>query len=134
MNTTYFLNLVAGNVFGTKNTPKIPTTYYIGLSTTAPGIDGTNVTEPSASYGYRRIQLTSMSAPANGIISNTATIDFPESTGRWGVVTHFVIYESASGGQLLMYGPLTNPRTVEAATLFAFKTGSLKLSVVNPTA
>ena len=32
MNTTYFLNCVAGNLFHTKNNPAIPAEYYIGLS------------------------------------------------------------------------------------------------------
>ena len=54
MNTTYFLNLVSGNVYGTKKTPAVPETYYIGLSSTAPSDDGTNVTEP-ATGGYQRV-------------------------------------------------------------------------------
>ena len=36
MNTTYFLNLVSGNVFGSKKSPAIPEKYYLGLSSTAP--------------------------------------------------------------------------------------------------
>ena len=46
MNTTYFLNCVAGNVFGSKADPAIPQHYYVGLSTTEPSIDGSNVSEP----------------------------------------------------------------------------------------
>ena len=38
MNTTYFLNCAAGNLFGTKVSHGIPESYYIGLSTTAPNI------------------------------------------------------------------------------------------------
>lgn len=49
MNTTYFLNLAAGNIFQTKTTPAIPTKLYVGLSTTAPNINGTGVNEPDAS-------------------------------------------------------------------------------------
>ena len=37
--------------------PKIPVTYYLGLSTTAPADDGTNITEP-ASNGYTRVDIT----------------------------------------------------------------------------
>lgn len=36
MNTTYFLNCVAGNLFHTKENPAIPAQYYIGLSSTTP--------------------------------------------------------------------------------------------------
>ena len=34
MNTTYFLNQVMGNLFKTKETPALPSEYYIGLSST----------------------------------------------------------------------------------------------------
>lgn len=56
MTTTYFLNLTAGNLFGSKKDPSIPAAYYIGLSSTAPDVSGTNVTEPSTSgTGYARV-------------------------------------------------------------------------------
>lgn len=58
MNTTYFLNCVAGNVFNTKTSPALPTEYYLGLSTTAPAVGGTGATEPSSSAGYARVKLT----------------------------------------------------------------------------
>ena len=135
MNTTYYINCVAGNVFGTKSTPALPTAYYIGLSTTSPNVGGSNVTEPSTESGYARVQLVSMSDPVNGVVSNTASIDFNESTASWGTVTHYVIYDSATvgSGNLLMYGELSSPRTVEAATVMTIRNNSLKLSVVNPT-
>lgn len=91
MNTTYFLNCVAGNVFGTKSDPAIPTTYYIGLSTTAPNINGTGVDEPSTDAGYARVQLTNMSEPLDGVVTNELAINFNESTASWGTITHFVI-------------------------------------------
>ena len=71
MNTTYFLNLVAGNVFGTKKTPAIPSNYYLGLSRTEPNVSGGNVSEPAASGGYARIKLTNLSQPSNGVVTNS---------------------------------------------------------------
>lgn len=131
MNTTYFLNCVAGNLFKTKTSPALPTGYYIGLSTTAPAVGGSGVTEPTGK-GYKRIQLTGLSAPTDGVITNTTNIDFDESTGSWGTVTHFVIYDSLTGGNLLMYGELSTPRVIENATIMTIKNGFLKLSVNNP--
>ncbi len=135
MNTQYFLNLVAGNVFGTDTSPAIPTDYYIGLSTTAPTAAGTNVTEPAAAGGYARVRLESLSEPANGVVTNEAAISFPESTAAWGTVTHFVVYDSANrgSGNLLMFGTLTTPRVVEAATFMTIKAGFLNLSILDPT-
>lgn len=133
MNTTYFLNVVAGNVLKTKSIPALPTKFYLGLSSTAPNLDGTGATEPATSAGYKRVELTSLSEPANGVVTNDATIDFDESTADWGTMTHFVIFDSETGGNLLMYGALSVSRTVEAATIMTIKAGSLNLSVVNPT-
>lgn len=134
MNTTYWLNEVAGNVFKTKTSPALPNNFYLGLSGTAPSLDGTGVTEPAASAGYARVQLTSLSEPTNGVVTNEQAIDFAESTADWGTMTYFVVYDAATDGNLLMYGQLSVSRTVEAATIMTIKAGSLNLSVVNPAA
>ena len=130
MNTTYFLNLVSGNVYGTKKTPAIPDEYYIGLSSTAPSADGLNVTEP-ATGGYQRVQLTGLSEPTAGVVTNPTSISFPESTQSWGTVSYFVIFDAATEGNLLMYGELEEARTVEAATIMTLRANSLTLSVLN---
>ena len=126
MNTKYFLNLAAGNVFRSKETPAIPTKYYIGLSKT----------EPETAAGYARVELNSLGEPVDGLVTNQQAINFNESTNGWGTVTHFVVYDSneAGAGNLLMYGALTTPRTVETATIMTIKENYLKLSVQNPTA
>lgn len=69
MNTTYFLNQVMGNLFKTKETPALPSEYYIGLSSTAPNISGGNVTEPLSNSGYKRVKLENLSEPADGVIT-----------------------------------------------------------------
>lgn len=55
MNTNYFLNCVADNVFRSDAELAIPSAYYIGLSTTEPNIEGANATEPSPDAGYARV-------------------------------------------------------------------------------
>ena len=133
MTTTYFLNLAAGNIYRTKETPAIPTEYWIGLSTTAPNLNGTNVSEPVGSAGYARVKLDMLSEPASGVVTNEANIDFNECTASWGTVTHFVVFDAQNGGNLLQYGALSTPRSVEAATIMTIKAGYLNLSVQNPT-
>ena len=132
MNTTHFLNRVAGNLFRTETSPAIPTEYYIGLSTTEPTMSGTNVSEPSTSAGYGRVLLENLSAPTNGVVTNTANINFEESTASWGTVTHFVIYDAEINGNLLMYGALSTPRVVDAATVMTIRQDYLRLSAQNP--
>ena len=131
MTTTYFKNCVAGNVFGTKTSPALPAAYYIGLSTTGPSADGSNVTEPGSGTGYTRVQMTSMSEPVNGVIQNANSISFPESTQSWGTVTHYAIFDAASDGNLLIYDEMDTARKVEAATTLVIRENTLKLSVVD---
>ena len=66
MITTYFANCAMGNLFKTQTTPALPTAFYLGLSTTAPQVDGTNVTEP-VDAAYARVKLTTLSVPNNGV-------------------------------------------------------------------
>lgn len=99
MNTTYFLNCAAGNIFNTKTSPALPKTYYIGLSTSAPAINGTGVNEPSTDAGYARVKLSSLGEPVDGVVTNSQAINFNESTASWGTITHFVIYDSATVGE-----------------------------------
>ena len=131
MNTTYFLNCVAGNIFKSTDADALPTSLYIGLSTTAPSADGTGVTEPSDSE-YSRVQLVNMSVPEDGCVKNNGAISFNESGESWGTITHYVICDAVTGGNVLMYGPLTVSRTVEAATVMTIREGQLKLSALNP--
>lgn len=133
MNTTYFLNQVMGNLFKTKETPALPSEYYIGLSSTAPDIGGGNVTEPLSNSGYKRVKLENLSEPADGVITNKQAISFDESTANWGTMSHFVIYDAIESGNLLMYDTLSTPRNVEAATIVTIKANSLTLTLSNPT-
>lgn len=134
MNTTYFLNCIAGNVFGTQTSPVIPTDYYIGLSTTAPSIDGSGVTEPPIEAHYSRIKLFSLSEPDGGIITNQHPIKLPMSTDAWGTITHYVIFDSedVGSGNLLIFGAFEEEHIVDIATIPIIKPGYLKLSVQNP--
>lgn len=131
MNTTYFKNCVAGNLFRTKTNPGLPTEYYAGLSSTPPQADGTGVTEPSSGAGYARVKLESLSAPENGTVKNAEAVTFPESTAAWGTIPYLVIYDASAAGQgnLLMFEELDVSRTIEKGTILTFKENSLTLSV-----
>ena len=134
MNTTYFLNCVAGNLFHTKENPAIPAQYYIGLSSTTPAVDGSGVKEPSSDAGYNRLLLSSLGEPTDGLVTNEQDINFDESTANSGTITHYVIYDSPTtdDGNLLMFGELSTPRRVDTATIMTIKAGYLKLLAQNP--
>ena len=133
MVTNYFLNLVAGNVYSTKTDPAVPETYYLGLSSTEPNLDGENASEPeTAGTGYSRVALSDMSEPEDGVVTNQSMIAFPTSTQAWGTMTHYVIFDSMTSGNLLIYGTLAIGRTIEADTTLSIAPVELDLSVKNP--
>ena len=133
MNTTYYLNLVMGNIFHTKADPGIPDEYYMGLSASEPTIDGVDTGEPSINgTGYERVKLSSLSAPENGVIKNASAIGFNESVTNWGVMRYYTVYDAKTGGNLLFYGPLTLSRTVEPNTVVTIKSGELTIQLSNP--
>lgn len=134
MTSTYFLNCIMGNVFQTQKSPGLPNKVYLGLSSSAPDVDGSGATEPLASAGYARVELDSLDIPVNGVISNKEEIAFPESSASWGTVTYFVLYDAPVNGNLLMFNVLSQARNVETATIVMVKKGSLKLTLANPAA
>lgn len=130
MNSTYFSNVVMGNIFATKTDVPLPTQYFIALSSTPMVKDGTGITEPSfTGTGYARVLLESLSTPTDGVVSNTADVRFPRSTTAWGKLEHYAIYDAATDGHCLMSGPLNKPRTVEDDNIIILEAGSIKLEL-----
>ena len=136
MNTTYFKDLIMGNIFKTKTNPEIPSSYYIGLSSTTPNPSGGNVTEPSTNQtGYSRVKLTSLSTPTSGAIINTTDVRFNESLKDWfpsgKPATHYVIFDAATGGHLLMYNPLIKPKVIEEKTIAIISSNNLHIKLLD---
>jgi len=110
----------------------------IGLSTSAPNDDGTGVTEPAD--GYDRVTVdndlttwdnasTVDGGTPDGITSkvNDIEITFPEATGEWGEVTHFVIYDDDDPENFLGWGELVIPKTIQEGDTARFAIGDLEI-------
>ena len=122
-----------------------PTSLFYALLTAAPADagGGTEVTGGS----YARVAVASSlanyagtqaaasivaSSGTTGTTSNNGTITFPAPTANWGSVTHFGIYDATAAGNLLFWGALTTPKTVnngDAAPSFAI--GAFTLQIDN---
>ena len=66
-----------------------------------------------------------VSSGSSGFANNASAITFQAPTGDWGVVRGFGMYDSFTGGNLLFYGALTIPKTInngDAAPSFAANT------------
>jgi len=126
--SNYWENKILDHVFN-KAAYSAPT-IYVGLSTADPGESGSGLAEPSGN-GYSRVQTSASiwSSASGGSLSNSQDVTFPEATGSWGTVTHFVLMDAASGGNVLAYGSLSQSKTVSSGDTVKFATGGLGISL-----
>jgi hypothetical protein len=113
-----------------------PATLYIGLSSTTPNEDGTNVTEPSGG-SYARVATTAADWAAAtsadpSVKTTTAVKSFPQASANWvggSNLTHFLLFDADTAGNLLAFGALTTPKPVLSGDTASFASGALSLSL-----
>lgn len=110
-------------------------TGYVALYTANPSDTGGGTEVSGGSYarvavtmnmtnwaGTQSAASTTASSGTGGTTSNNGTITFPAPTANWGTVTGIAVYDLASGGNELFWGPLTVNKTInngDAAPSFA---------------
>lgn len=133
MITVYASNKVLDNLFGA-TAIALPTTYYVGLSTTPIQSTGGGATEP-VGMGYARVAITNTKAffttSSNGELSNTTAVQFPDATGNWGTISYVFLSDSASGGNIWYYDALSTSRIVQTGAALIFLANALKFRMVN---
>jgi len=131
--TDYLEDQIRKHIFRTGSFTK-PAALWARLYTAAPGEagGGTEVTGGS----YAAIQRDPLDAnwtaasATDGLTDNAAAITYPGPTANWGSVTHFSIADAQSAGNMLIYGALGTPKTVNSgdpAPFFAI--GALDVTV-----
>lgn len=119
--STYFANQVINHMLRNQAfTP--PATIYVSLHTADPGDSGAN--EVSGG-GYAR-QAVTLAAAANKATSNTTVIEFTNMPAV--TITHCAIWDAQTGGNVLMYGALTQSKTVNAGDTVRFNVGDLDIT------
>jgi hypothetical protein len=126
-------NAIMDQIFGNTSIT-VPSTLYMGLSTTVISNSGTGVTEPSGG-AYARVAITNnkvnFTTAANGLITNAVAITFPEATVSWGTITYIEFWDSLTGGNIWFFEALPVAKTVQANTTVLFSIGALTLSQTN---
>lgn len=129
--TNYSANRILDRYFG-NITFNPATTYYMGVSTTAPQSDGTGVTEPT-DVAYARVPIVnnkvSFTNSVLGAVENDIEFQFTEAQEDWGIIAYFVLYDALTGGNLEIYGGLTSPRTVEDQTTLILSANALQITL-----
>lgn len=110
-----------------RNTPYIvPATLYVGLCTADPGETGSIANEVTGG-GYAR-QAISFDAPTGGVTQNSLDVVFPQATADWGTITHVIIADAATAGNVLFYGALTASKQILVGDIFKIPAGSLTIT------
>lgn len=136
----YLENKLVDQLFRGQSAP-VTSTLYVGLLTSSPN-DAGGGAEVSGS-GYSRVAVgaslanwagtqsagsTTTSSGTSGQTSNNSVLTFDTPTATWGTVTHFGIYDAASGGNLLFHGALTISKTINQSDTVSFPAGSLTVT------
>lgn len=105
--STYLKNKVLDHYLG--QTAYVQPTPYLGLYTTAP-TDAGGGTEVSGG-SYARVAAGGFFGSAvSGASANTSDIEFAQATANWGTVKAFGVFDTSSGGNLMLWGYLIQTR------------------------
>jgi hypothetical protein len=122
-----------------------PTSLYVGLFTATPSDTGGGTEVSGGSYarvaitsslanwaGTQAAASTVASSGTTGTTSNNGAVTFTTPTASWGTITSFGVFDAASGGNLLIYGPLTTSKTVNNGdTAPSFAAAALTFQIDN---
>lgn len=89
------------------------------------------VTSGTSAWNNTQGNTTGASTGADGTIENAAPVNFPTPSAGWGTVTHFGVYDAASGGNLLFYAALSVAKTINTGDTVSFAAGALSLQIDN---
>lgn len=130
MNSTYWLNKIMDTMY-----TSAATEFWLGLSSTMPGQDGTGVSEPSGG-NYARVRITEFTAPVDGTIKNVSALEFNRSSNVWFDSDHkaryWVLFDgSTSNATLLSSGELDEAKTIESNTSITIVAESLSITLTD---
>ena len=133
-------NKLVDQIFRAQSAPTT-STLYVALYTAAPSDTGGGTEVTGGSYarvsvasslanwaGTQATGSTTVSTGTSGATSNNNSITFPTPSATWGTVTHFALYDAASGGNELFWGALTIAKTVNTGDTVSFPAASLSVT------
>ena len=107
-----------------------PAALYLAMFYRNPSDTGTAGTEASYStYARQPIQFgapTAVSGSSSLYMQNANVITFPEAIASGSSVQYVGVFDSSTGGNMLLYGPLTSSLAIQAGVSPVFRAGSLK--------
>ena len=108
---------------------------YVGLATAVSAAETGSLTEATFT-NYARQQVTASNWTLVGSDStdqqtatNAANIEFPASGGTNNTITHIIIADAASSGNILFVGALDVQKVIESGDIFRVNAGNLTIEL-----
>lgn len=135
--SNYLENKLVENVLrGIAYTP--PTTIYVALHTSSPGETGANEVSTAVFPAYVRQDAAKggavaagWTAASDGQCKNALQLIYPVSNAAGAVtVTHYSLWDAATGGNYLLGAALASSRTLNPGDVFVVDVQKLTVSVL----
>jgi hypothetical protein len=132
--SNYLENKVLDHVL-TATAYSAPSTRYLALFTNTSGNAaanleaGTLTDEISASGTAYVRKAATFAAASSGTSATNATVTFDAATANWGTVTHVAVMDASTGGNVLFWGAVTTPKTIETGDTFQVSSGNLTITL-----
>jgi hypothetical protein len=94
----------------------------------AANLEAGTLTDEISGGSYARQSVT-FAAASNGTSATNATVTFPAASANWGTVTHVAVMDAATSGNVLFWGAVTTPKTIESGDTFQVTSGNLTVSL-----
>jgi hypothetical protein len=126
----------------------MPATVYLAAFKNNPGPDASGdevKANGTPGDGYSRKAITFNAAIATdstpphapggdgngpGLATNDGDVEFDECTGNnWGEITHIALFDAATSGNMLVYGAVATPQTINVGGTLRLKDGDLKITL-----
>ena len=108
---------------------------YVGLATAVSSAETGSLTEATFT-NYARQQVTASNWTTVGADStdtqtatNAANIEFPASGGTNNTITHVIIADAATSGNILFVGALDVQKVIETGDIFRINAGNLTIEL-----
>jgi len=127
--SNYAENVILNHRYGGPDYVR-PATFYIALFTAAPNDAGGGTEVAGGSYARAAVtnDATNFPAAVGGVKSNAVAVPFAQATAAWGTLTHGAIFDALVGGNLLDWGALGTPRTINTGDQFVLGIGDIRIS------
>jgi len=126
--TDFYENKVIAHLFETDYTAPDPMYVALFLESAKPTDAGGGTEASGGAYARVSVARATGWTSAGNATENAADITFPEATASWGELGAFALMDASTGGNMLYWGDLTTPKTINSGDTAKIPAGDLDIT------